>query len=80
MSFSEKRGSLASTTTKNPSSAALQKRSQLKSGWCQRGSRFIASIPNTAPNAENSTVNSKMTGKNAGIVVMFTGLPCTMSG
>ncbi len=37
-------------------------------------------MPNNTVNADKRIVSSKMIGKNAGIVLMFAGLACTIVG
>src|SRR5207245_575216 len=55
-------GSVTSIERKNLSSDAARKRSDSKTGWLCRGSRFKCNIPKTAPKAEERMVSSNKIG------------------
>jgi hypothetical protein len=73
-------GSVDSTETKNLSLENSLKRSELKIGWWWRGSLFRPSMPNTAANADRSTVSSNMMGTIDGSDATDAGLPPMMIG
>ena len=76
----ENLGSLASIHIKNLSSEKLLNCLLTNKGWFHRGSLFKIILPKTAVNAEKRIVNSNMTGKKAGNVVILAGLSWTIVG
>src|SRR5258708_29677182 len=66
VSTKSKRGSFASMQRKKRSRDARSNLGALKIEWYGRGRPFIASIPKTAPKADNRIVHSNVTGMKAG--------------